>query len=478
MAKTIFNTTEKSNFILNMKTTDYQKFLLRILLGLAVLMPVFCFPLEFAKVYTAPGMALSIIGVFAMVFVLIGFMKKVTPKHLYLPAALFGGMVIWSIVSLFNSYFYNVSLMGADGRNEGVLSVVFYGCLFLLGAQLGTDSNVQKLLHGLLWMGLAECVWALFQALPLGLPSYYENLEPMLLFRCFLPSGLAGSPIFFAILLNMLAFPAMLGAVFAEKKKQRLFYLICAAVFVLMSVRTQCLIGMITPAVSILACLICALVKRSGKKLLPVLGAVLAAAAIGLIWVYFAPAMNGTFTRGTGEDVPAANGIAVYDGGIFWDDSSYRLAASGYYVPEPPDNPDKAFEVSDVAESYGYLWKNTLSVIQDYPFVGTGPDNLVYSQMYQSHDIMSNPNAFDRCYNYYLHLAATQGIPALLLFVVLMVTVLWQGMKSCKGSNWLTLGILGAVVLYLLMMVIGTTSVTVTPFFWMLAGCLCRGKTK
>ena len=59
---------------------------------------------------------------------------------------------------------------------------------------------------------------------------------------------------------------------------------------------------------------------------------------------------------------------------------------------------------------------------------------------------------------------------ALLLYVVLMGIVVFRGAKFCKNGNWLHAGIYGAVLMYLLAMVIGTSSVTVSPIFWMLAG--------
>ncbi|MDE5564373.1 MAG: hypothetical protein K2I93_04405, partial [Oscillospiraceae bacterium] len=329
MAKTIFNTTEKSNFILNMKTEDYHKYNLRILQLFLILMPLFSLPLEFAKVYSVPGMALAITGVFAVVFVFIGFMKRVTPRNLWLPAILLGCMIAWGGVSLYNSYDYSVSLFGFDGRSEGLLSVLFYGCFFLLGAQLGTDTNRQKLLNAMLCMGLAECVWALVQMLPFSAGiSYYTNLEPLLLFRVFLPSGLTGSPIFLATALVMLTFPAILGAIFAERK--RTFYLVCAAVFTLVAVRTQCLIGLAGTAVSIAAALLYASVRKGGKRMLPVTLAVLAAFVLGFVWSTFSPAIYGTTSRATGTEVSERNGYVLYDGGIIWEDCSYRLAASGY----------------------------------------------------------------------------------------------------------------------------------------------------
>lgn len=470
MAKTIFNTTEKSNFILNMKTGEYQNFLLKILIGCMILTPLFSLPLEFFKVYSVPGMALSIIGVIAMVFVLIGFMKNVSPKSLYLPAGLFGGLAVWAVVSLINSYYYNIALMGADGRSEGVLSVIFYGCIFLLGAQLGSTDNRRKLLRALMLLGLVQCAWGFLQALPFGFPSHYQSIEPLLLFDAFLPSGLTGSPIFLAIFLVMLSVPATIGAVCAEDKKSRNFYTICAAAFILMAVKTQTLIGF---AGSILACSgtgIYFLVKKIKKSALSRYALILMGFVIGMSWASISPVINGTYSRLTGEDVPVSEGFVLYDGGIMWDDSSYRLAASGYYVESASLDEHRQFEIGSFTDTYAFQWKNTLSIIKRFPLVGSGPDNLVYPQLYNHHEPASNPNTFDRCYNYYLHLAGTLGIPALLLYLVLMVLVILRGAKRCKDGSWVSAGIYGAVLVYLIMMLFGASSVTTTPFFWMLAG--------
>lgn len=469
MAKTIFNTTEKSNFILNMKTGEYQNFLLKILTGYLILLPLFCIPLEFLEVYSVPGMALSIIGVLAMVFVLIGFMKSVTPKSLILPAVLFLGMAAWSVVSLINSYYYNISLMGADGRSEGVLSVVFYGCLFLLGAQLGSEDNRKKFLKALMLFGLVQCAWGFLQTMPF-FPSHYTDLEPLLLFDVFLPSGLTGSPIFLAILLVTLSVPAIIGAVRAEEKKSRTFYMLCAAAFILMAAKTQTLIGFAGSILAIVGTGIYLLVKKSGKSAIAGLSAALLAFVIGVGWASVSPVINGTFSRETGAETSVSAGFSLYDGGIMWDDSSYRLGVSGYYAEGKNTELEKTFAIDSISGTYGYVWGETLSIIKRFPLVGSGPDNLVYPQLYQHHLISGNPNTFDRCYNYYLHLAGTLGIPALLCYLAIAGIAVFRGVKHCKGGSWVSAGLCGAVLMYLCIMLIGTSSITTTPIFWMMAG--------
>ena len=482
MPKTIFGTTEKSNFILNMKTERYWKYNLWILLGFLVLMPVLSIPLEFTRVYSLPVIALSVTGVAAIVFTFIGFMKSVTPKRLWLFAGLLAGMVVWGYVSLMQSYYlgdpynFNVATFGADGRGEGLLSILFYGCFFMLGAQLGTDDNRKKLLTGMFWMGLAECAWSILQALPIGFPSWYKNLEPLLLFRTFLPSGLTGSPIFLATLLVMLSFPAILAAAFETQKKQRILYLVCAGVFCLTAVRTQTLIGLAGTGLSILLAWIYVLWKRSGTKGWLAVGAALLGACIGIGWCFAAPAINGTY--GDADTASAGISYHLYDGGIIWEDSSYRLETSGYYVPSGSDNPNGGFDLNSLPETYRYLWRATGNILRAHPVVGTGPDSLVYPQLYKSLAIMSNPNTFDRSYNYYLHTAATLGVPMLLLVCAVLALVFVRGGKAAAYGGWLQTAVLGAVLLYCLVMVIGSSCVTVAPLFWMLAGCCAEMRTE
>ena len=475
MPKTIFGSSEKSNFILNMKTEAYHRYNLRVLRAFLVLMPLLCIPLEFAKVYSVPGMALALTGVAAMVFVFIGFMKKVTPKALWLPAILFGGMVAWGGVSVYNCCVRNIGLIGADGRSEGLLSIVFYGCFFLLGAQLGSDDNRKKLLYSMLWMGLAECVWALLQMLPIGFPGYYRNLEPLMVFRTFLPSGLTGSPIFLATLLVMLLFPAMLGSVFAEEKKAQILCLVSTAVFALTAVRTQCLIGLAGTGLAIAAGAVVLLLRKAGKRALVMGGVVLAAFAAGFAWSWFAPAMNGTYDRNGGENTAVENGYVLYDGAIMWEDSAYRLNVSGYYMPEGTNNPYGHFDAGSIPETYGFIWRIAGDIAKKFPLVGSGPDNLVYPQLFQSRDIAGNPNTFDRAYDFYLHTAASMGFPMLALLIAVLVITMKRGAGQVKGS-WIGTAAFGAAALYVVVMVIGSSCITVAPLFWMLAGCCCHGK--
>ena len=235
--------------------------------------------------------------------------------------------------------------------------------------------------------------------------------------------------------------------------------------------KTQCVLGLFGSVLAILSVFIYALVKKAGKQALLRSGIALFAFLIGIGWLYISPSINHSYNRATGQDIPIANQFALYDGGIIWEDSSYRLAVSGYYIQNGAKNPNGNFDIANIPETYQFILKSTAKIIKRFPLAGSGCDSLVYQQIYQNPAIASNPNTFDRCYNYYLHIAGTLGIPMLLLFLILMTLVIKNGISACKNSNnCLHVSIFGAVLFYLIFMLLGTSSITVTPLFWMLAG--------
>ncbi len=471
MPRTIFHTTEKSNFILNMTKPRYQDFLYKIFFFFCLLMLLFCIPLEYISWYTVPMMAFAIVGVAAMVFVLIGLIKKIVPRQLAVVGVLCLAMVIWGYVSMLNSYKYSVALLGYDGRNDGFLSLLFYLCLFFLGCQFSNDRLRNRFLDVAIVFGLIQAVWGFLQSLPFDFTSSaYERLEPVLAYHVYLPSGFTGSPIFLAILLNLLMIPTAMALVMTDKRGKRIFYGITLVLFMIISVKTQCVVGFFAPILALVGLLIALAIKHSLKRCKLAVVLMLVGYFVGMGWVYVSPTLNGT-TYGLSKSYAVENQIILYDGAIIWKDSAYRLSASGYpYSSVSEECTNGSFSPGDVSDSYFFLWKNTLRIIEKFPIVGTGEDNLAYPQLYVDYDITSNANVFDRAYDYYLQIAATMGIPQLLLFLALLFLVVNKGIRSIREKDWLHTSLVGGVILYLLVMVVSTPSITIAPLFWIFAG--------
>lgn len=499
MAKTIFHTTEKSNFILNLKPEDYRRHCRNIFLLCAALLTFGMIVRELSDshliaindAFNAGGgkgllaflvialratmFLFAIAGVAAMVYAFIGLMKHQYTKPDILPAALLGATIFWGALSLYNSYDREMSLFGQDGRNEGLLALIFYACLFLIGGQLREKKLLQGLFDVLIGFGLFQCFWALLQVLPIGFPSNYRNLYPVLLVDVFLPSGLSGSPIAFAMLLTLLGGLSLFGALYDESKKRRIYDTVASAVFFFFLIRTQCLIGLLGAGLLLIGFVLALLLKKGGVKPLWKLGVFTLTIAVSLLLSIFAPAINDTSRTSTQEQIPS--GFALYDGASIWADGYYRLDANGPYSISHMEYGE--FDIDDPLSLYDYLWGKGLTALREDPWFGVGPENLMYTQLDTNLTFVNNHNTADKPYNDYLYIAATRGIPSLLLYLALLGIALVRCAKRLRQTrSWLYGSVLLSLVSFALISLIGISVITVAPFFWMLLGIACTAKAE
>lgn len=494
MPKTIFNTTEKSNFILNLDLDRYRSFCVKLLFAMAVAVAgsACVFQLTYAVNSDLSNMlgnggfgsvialllialrsisvVFAVFGVATMITMVVGLMRGQFSKVTALPYLLVLGGWIWGTISLINSFDNSTSFFGLNGRDEGLLALLIYGCVFYLGSMLRRKENLSKLITLLLGIGIAQGVWGLLQSLPLpSFPNEYRMVEPLLYQNLYLPSGFTDSPITFAMLLGMMLAVAIPCAMLSESAKQRTLAYICLSISGVLLLKTHTIAGVIAAAVAVLLAVVlwCMKHRTAPAKhwLTPVI--LVSALAVSFGWSWISPSLNGAYK--TYNDESLQNGYAFYDGGIIWDDSFYRLATSGPYASYV----DHDFDIHDVGSVLEYCHSEARRVIKKYPLVGTGPDNFTYSQLRSSMEILQNTNSIDRPYNDYLYIAATRGIPALLLYVALLAVALWMGIGHYrKTKHWAYLAALGGVICFALTAFVGVSVLTVTPVLWMLLGVL------
>ena len=157
MAKTLlFNSSEKSNFILNMTEEQYSKLASYGILGACLLVPVFTVIPECLSTatYTFASGGLVIAGVFCMIMAFIALIKKYINGGTILPVCAFAAMFAWSIVSALDSFDRIVGFYGYPQRGEGVLAIMFYFCIFVSAASIKTEKSVNILLKGIIATGL------------------------------------------------------------------------------------------------------------------------------------------------------------------------------------------------------------------------------------------------------------------------------------------------------------------------------------
>ena len=106
MAKQLFNSSEKSNFILNMTEEKYSKLAAWGLLAACFMTSLFTIVPECTDsgFYTLVSGGLAVAGVYCIITALIAFMKGYVEKRVLFPVISFGVIVAWGIVSLINSF--------------------------------------------------------------------------------------------------------------------------------------------------------------------------------------------------------------------------------------------------------------------------------------------------------------------------------------------------------------------------------------
>ncbi|MBQ6558364.1 MAG: hypothetical protein IJL81_03215, partial [Clostridia bacterium] len=123
----------------------------------------------------------------------------------------------------------------------------------------------------------------------------------------------------------------------------------------------------------------------------------------------------------------------------------------------------------------------TLKLIKKYPMTGTGPEQLVYPQLYTmgvgvnsyneiSEIIPNNDGTFDKVYNEYLYTAATRGIPSLIALAALLIWVIASGRKRLKNAPAESTVLYFAALTGILIFFVGCSNITFSPIFWAAAG--------
>ncbi|MBQ9899107.1 MAG: hypothetical protein IJM44_06605 [Ruminococcus sp.] len=465
VTKTIFNTTEESNFILNMTHEGYSKIASIGLLTAFFAVPLFTLLPEISTSrfsYTLAAGGLAVGGVFCMILALIALIRRFVDRRALLPVIAFAAMVLWGAISMINGFDFSIGLYGFSGRGEGFLALVFYFSFFVTAAAIKRDTALKTLLNGIIGVGLLNSLIALVQIF-FGKLSHYKMVY--LLIKANAASGLSQSPLFLAMVLTLALIAALIGFAMDKSKKRRVICLVSACLFSFVMMFTYTFIGFCGLALSVIAAVIAVLRSGAPKSRLLSVPAVLvsAAAAIGLV-----------FTGLIGD----LTSYKLYDGyELWWADSYVRVSASGSFNRE-------VLNIDSTKDVYLYLNKKTMNCISSYGLTGTGPDQLSLAQIYtygmldDSADISDilayNDGTFDRCYNEYLYTAATRGIPSLIALLAVLLPAICLGYVSMKNDRTQETAVIFALTLTgALLFLIGCTNVAFSPIFWAAAGASC-----
>ena len=470
MAKTLFNSSDKSNFILNMSEEKYSK-----LASIGLLTACFCTSLftmipeifreadSATKVsYEVVAGGLAISGVICLILALISLIRKFSGKHSLFPVCAFGAVVLLAAVSLIFSYDYNVGIYGFPKRGEGFLAILYYFGFFVTGISIKNEKALKTLSAGIIGAGVLNSLWSLIQVFTGKLTFYTARDAHYVGFKANPASGLSQSPIFLAMVLSLTLTVALAAAILTGSKKNRILCIVCSALFAFVMPLTYCIQGFVGLGAAIISAAVIVFIKKAPKvRLAVILSAVIPAAL----------AITLAATGVIGDE----DSYKLRDGYILWSmDSFQRVQGSGRCDGSVVD-------ISDVSAVYSRLNDKTLKLIKKYPMTGTGPEQLVYPQLYTmgvgvnsynelSEIIPNNDGTFDKVYNEYLYTAATRGIPSLIALAALLIWVIASGRKRLKNAPAESTVLYFAALTGILIFFVGCSNITFSPIFWAAAG--------
>ncbi len=461
--KTIFGTTSKSNFILNMRQETLQNWIAALLAACIIVPQItgfLVYGVNASPAFMSAGLYFT--GFSCILFFLIAMIKGSLSfkKDKILRLIVF--MAVWAFASYYSvvlrrdaaSEIVNTALSGEIGRYEGLLTLLGYFGIFCLAACVTREKTVRLVMDIVIAAGVVQSLFAVFQHIPkLRFMPNFADLPTIALKDVMLSQGLSESPIVFGTFLTIVFAAALTGAVYEKSILRARIYGAASMLFWLVGFFTSSIVPIIgMSAVFIIISVIVFASKpvKFENGLLKTSVYRYAAAAVGmtvifaLIWIF--------------------QGIYIRDKAIAYYDAYFRLfIVTNYsYVNEQ--------------SLYGIGLEKSLHFIKEHPILGIGPDLMAKYQMMNEELSLCS---IDRSYNEIVYIAATRGVPAAAAFVVFLIASIKASFGRlrtlAKGGSWLYMALFTAIAAYIIQSFFSFSSILCAPIFWLLCG-LAFGK--
>lgn len=371
------------------------------LLSIIFLLIIFV-PLAFAPGLTDPyeGLKFSLYSIFLGIALLILYKNSTELRINTRIGIALVVFFLWSLISAIFSLDIATSLIETNLRFTS--SVYFYGLwaisIYVFWQALDADKTT-FLLKGLVGSSVAIAVLGIVQSFGV---AHYEGINAGI--RPILPSFL-GNPNFSSMFITALLPVAIIFWVQANQRLARVYYLV-ATVLILWGIAISSSRGsMLAVAIELIILGLFA-VFHWKKHVLPVMLSGLAA-----VLLFF-----------------------------------------GFYSAYRPDSTTQTFELSErTVQSRFVAWDQVLTIVQEYPILGTGPGNLLNAYHKFSPAAFGAEQVFDDAHNIFLHLAGVGGLPFLLSFLAILgLCVLCAYQTSFKNKDLLyisvLIGLIGLVI--------------------------------
>lgn len=490
-SKHLFGSGEKSDFIVNMKPESAQKLCGVYSIIALLILTIAAVPYYFVQnvkigtdsetgryvylnekyIYVIFA-ALLVAGFAGFLIFLIANMKKIVELRTQKSLVLAPIILVMTLISCLASSDIYTTIYGQYERPGGLLTIIAYWGFFCIGMIVSADKWRGKLADLIVGLGVFEALAGIVQVIPVTakiVPNYFDglylrpgvstenageylknaNILTMGIYQDKrVASGFLGNPHALAAVLSVAFAFAMIGYLFDESKKRRVFYGVSAPVMAAASFLSCTITGIIGIAAAALTVFVIAAAKKgSALKALGVI-IVCGGAAAALYATGAAQLLD--------EKIIATDNICCTDYASENFIQYHKEASAGQH----DDN------------IYSLLQSDGLEVIKNKPLLGTGPDNVSGLTSYGAY--------LDRSYNEFIDMAASRGLITAGVYVIFLIVSIRKGIKAVKDSEkgkWIAAAALAAVIAYTAQSFFNISAITSSPFMWISLGLLWSFKT-
>jgi O-antigen ligase len=347
----------------------------------------------------------------------------------------FGLIVLSTIFSVDQ----HTSIYGTEYRYEGLISLICYGSLLIFAYRLVNPSSIEKILKGIVIVSVVVSIYGIMQHFLIDfLPRHETKIGSTRSYAFFDNPNFFGSYVVIMILICIYLFLKETKLIILTY-----YYLAVVIIFVAMiySGTRSAWVGFAT-GVLFLTLFVIWKKKDLWKKWILILLTVVS------LFFLLDKIENGGFQS-------RAKTIITESTAVVTKQTTGHEGSNRYFI-----------------------WEKSVSLIPDYFWLGTGPDTLKFVFPATHEELttyMGDPNMIvDKVHNEYIQIAVTTGVPALLIYISLLVYIFVVAFKAMKVSNQserlLLYGLLAAILGYMAQALFNISVVPVAPFFWILLG--------
>ncbi|MGJ7920059.1 O-antigen ligase family protein [Neobacillus sp. LXY-4] len=342
-------------------------------------------------------------------------------------------LVGFSTIFSVNQY---ASIYGRLGRHEGLLTFLCYGSILLFSYRLMTIKQIEKIIPGMAIVSIFVSTYGILQHYFLDFlprtPLYYNEIRSYSFFD---------NPNFFGSYLVLVIMLTISIYLTAKTRILSAFYLTTIGLAFVSLIFSGTRSGWVGVFCGLIFVSFIVILKRKylWKKWIVLL------MTLFLLMVAINFAEKG-----------ALNERAMT---LFSD--SYRIAT------QTSTGREGSFRL--------FIWKKSLPLVSENFWLGSGPDTFdqVFPNDEEKKQVFGDI-IVDKAHNEYLQMAITLGVPALLVYLYLLLVVFknaYFALKRIDGDRKIQLyGFLSAIFGYLVQAFFNISTVPVAPLFWAILG--------